>query len=109
VGFGFCAGFERDVALCASPCTLVLAVDQSHGVSKPKGALTSTIYLTRSGDPRQAKGTLRGREPLAACWPADDTASIPVNDGDASGLRSPMTTWRCAVTGLGHMGEGLVH
>src|SRR2546429_73497 len=45
----------------------------------------------------------------AACWPADDTAPITVNDGDASGLRSPMTTWRCAVTGLRHMGEGLVH
>src|SRR5947207_12239704 len=37
--FRFWSGVERGVDLCAAPCALVLAVDQSHGVSKPKALL----------------------------------------------------------------------
>ena len=92
--FRFWSGVERGVDLYAAPCALVLAVDQSHGVSKPKSALLHRPYTSpdRVIRGRRKRYAAPSRAP-AACWPADNTASIKVNDGDTSGLRSPMTTY----------------
>jgi hypothetical protein len=86
--FRLWSGVGRGIELYAAPCALVLTVDQSHRVSKPEGVLTSTIYLTRSGESRQARDDEVRCAAASPCGllARDDTASVAVNDDEAVGV-----------------------